>query len=310
MNHLPALIGPTGTGKTATLLALRERLPFAVIQADSMQALQRFDIGTAKPTSREREFLPHFCMDVVPPPGQFSAYMFLQEAERVLQEEGGKLPLILSGGTGLYLRAWEEGLSELPPIPEGIRRACRERVQEDPQKVYAFLAEKDPLFAAKVHPRDLRRLSRALEIFTVTNAPPWQYLRRVKRRRITPLRYYGIAGAGEVYEMMLKERILRMLGEGWIEEVKGLIQDYGWELPGFQGVGYREIVQYLKGEIRGEGELVEAIYHHTRGYVRKQRIFFRRLPVRWFPFQKEGVNQELLALLYNELTSRFPGKGG
>jgi tRNA dimethylallyltransferase len=304
MTHpfFPALIGPTGTGKTATLLALREILPFSVIQADSLQAIERFDIGTAKPTAQERAFLPHYGVDVVPPTGRFSAYQFVTMAEKVLQEKSGET-FLFSGGTGLYLEAWEKGLTELSEIPEEVRLQARREVAEDPEGVYRRITELDPLFARRVHPHDHRRIARALEIFWVVQEPPIQYLIEGRRKRENRnLTFFGILGEGEEYKQALKLRIERMLAEGWIEEVKGLISEYRWDLPGFEGVGYQEIVSYLKGEIRNLTELKEAILRRTWRYARKQRIFFQRFTVRWYPFSSGGVNEPLIKDLSLVLT--------
>lgn len=303
MTHpfIPALIGPTGTGKTATLFALREILPFSVIQADSLQAIEGFDIGTAKPSPSARAWLPHYGVDVVPPTGRFSAYQFVTLAEEVLQKGDGSF--LFTGGTGLYLEAWVKGLTELSEIPEEVRLRARREVEEDPEGVYRRLKELDPLFAQKVHPHDHRRIARALEIYQVVQAPPIQYLIEGRKKRGTrKLIFFGILGEGEEYRQALKFRIERMLEEGWIEEVKGLISRYHSRLPGLEGVGYREILSYLKGEIKDLPALKEAILRRTWRYARKQRIFFQRFPVRWYPFSPRGINQELLRDLYRALS--------
>lgn len=305
----PALVGATGTGKTATLLALAEELPFAVIQADSMQALIGFDIGTAKPTLAEREKLPHYGLDVVPPWESYSAYEFILTAEKAIQQIGGDCPVLFSGGTVLYFKAWEEGLTELPLVDPEVRQEVRREVTSNPAKVYSFLKELDPLFGEKVHPHDLKRISRALEIYRVTSAPPFEFLIRGKKRRGTKLLYFGILAEGVEFKKALAARIQSMIVRGWIEETEGLVRQYGWELPGLKGVGYREIIQYLRGEISSRGELIRAIEKRTLEYVRKQRIFLRRLPVRWYPYDPLGINRELLRHLKELLQHGGVGKG-
>jgi tRNA dimethylallyltransferase len=300
---LICLVGPTGTGKTRFLLKLREFFSFTVLQIDSRQAILEFDIGTAKPTPEERKQLPHIGVDVVPPTESFSLGSFVQMADKEVKD---KPFILLTAGTPMYLYYWQKGVVMENPLPREDRERFWEEVKRDRRKIYHYLKRIDPEFSRRVGPHDLQRIRRAWEIYRMTGKPFSQFIHSHEKIVSPPMIFLGISGEGEEYERMLWERMERMLAEGWVEEVETLIKKYGEDLPGLQGVGYKEIVQWLKGEIP-ERKLKERIFHHTKKYVRHQRTWFKRFSVTWFPYDPKGEYNDLLRKFLELMKERgFP----
>lgn len=299
--RLVALVAPTGAGKTATLLALAARRPLAVLSADSVQAIQGFDIGSAKPDAATRAALPHYLLDVVPPQTSYDAGRFAADTAALLATRTATdPPLIASAGTGLYLKAIGEGLADLPPLETQQREALRAEVKADPPAAYARLAAQDPETAAAIHPNDVVRIARALEIAAATGTPASAAWRERATAPVANLTYLGIWAEGPAYENALAARVTAMLRAGWIAEVEGLIAAYGPNLPGLRAVGYAQIAAYLRGELAA-GDLALAITTATRRYAKRQRTWFKRLPVRWFPYDPAGPLPQLLDALERAL---------
>ncbi len=272
-----ALVGPTGAGKTRVVMALAERMRFEVLSADSVQAIREFDLGSAKPTAAEQARVAHHGLDLVGPAERCTAWIFARFADDVLTDTRARgVPLLATAGTGFYLQAWSAGLPEIPPLPPERDAALQDEVRRDPASAHARLAARDPASAARLHPHDWIRIARALAIIEATGAP-------VPRREPTGprLHYIGIRGEGPDYEAGLRARATAMLAAGWIDEVQGLITRHGADLPGLATIGYQEIVRHLNGELSTD-ELAAAIVLATRRYARRQRIWFRAKPVRWF----------------------------
>lgn len=288
-----ALVGPTGSGKTAALLRLAETLPVEVISADSVQAVRGFDIGSAKPTPAEQAHLPHHLIDVVGPRERYDAWRFARDAEAVARERRGEVALVATAGTGLYLGAWSDPLPALPDIEPERRRALGAEVRRDPAGAHERLAALDPASGARIHPNDWRRLARALEIAEATGMPPTEAYAAYPAPRGRPLILLGIRGEGPAYDAQLARRVETMLAAGWIEEVEELMARYGPDLPALEAVGYRQIVEMLAGRLP-RAELTEAIRIATRRYAKRQRTWFRRLDVRWFPFRPDRPDPALM----------------
>lgn len=272
-----ALVGPTGAGKTRVVMALAERMTFEVLSADSVQSIRQFDLGSAKPTAAEQARVVHHGIDLVGPDERCTAWLFARHADAVLADTRARgIPLLATAGTGFYLQAWSAGLPDIPSLPPERDRALQDEVRRDPPGAHARLADRDPTSAARLHPHDWIRIARALAIVEATGAP-------VPDREPTGphLHYIGIRGEGPAYEARLRERTTAMLAAGWINEVRGLMARHGTELPGLAAIGYQDIVRHLRGEL-ASGDLADAIVLATRRYARRQRIWFRAKPVRWF----------------------------
>jgi len=288
-----AICGPTGVGKTELGVFLAEALDGEVVNYDSVQIYRELNIGTAKPTEEEKKGIPHHLYDVISIKEEFNAAKFVELADKVVAEIGkkGRIP-ILVGGTGLYLRAFEYGLFKVEVDPE-VREKLRKQANSDLQSLYEELKAKDPDYAQKISPNDRVRIVRALEVILSTGKK-FSYFHE-KNRFFTKKRY-SIIKVGllldrkELYSRINK-RVLKMIEKGWIEEVKKLLEaGYPPDLKAFNAIGYRHIINYLKGELSLE-RAIELIQRDTRRYAKRQITWFKKEPdITWFkPWEKEEV---------------------
>jgi tRNA dimethylallyltransferase len=248
------LMGPTASGKTALAIELVKRLPCDIISVDSALIYKGMDIGTAKPTLDELTQAPHRLLDIRDPAEAYSAADFrhdaLQEIESIVAQ--GRIPLLV-GGTMLYYKALLEGLSPLPPADPLIRQAIEEEaVQFGWQQLHAQLQAIDPTAAARIHPNDPQRLSRALEVYRVSG----KTLTELTQTKGEGLPYrtlqFAIAPSDRnVLRQRISERFHLMLQQGFEQEVRALYQrgDLNPDLPSIRCVGYRQMWEYIDGQI-------------------------------------------------------------
>lgn len=249
------LMGPTGTGKTDLAVAIRQQLPVEIISVDSALVYKNMDIGTAKPDAATLKLAPHRLIDFLDPSQAYSAAEFREDALREMAEitASGRIPLLV-GGTMLYFRALESGLSELPSADPEIRV----RLVSDAEKYgWAALHERlqqiDPEAAARIHPNDPQRLQRALEVYELTGQN-LTTLQRNQRFAACPYHLLKIALIPEERAWLherLEQRFDKMLEAGFINEVEQLYQraDLNIALPAIRAVGYRQVWDYLDGKI-------------------------------------------------------------
>jgi tRNA dimethylallyltransferase len=274
------LMGSTAAGKTELALALHARFPVEVISVDSSQVYCGMDVGTAKPTPEERARVPHRLIDIRDPAQAYSAAEFRADALREMDAIGraGRIPLLV-GGTMLYFHALEYGLSPLPSANPALRR---ELAQQAAHMGWAALHGRlraiDSETAARVHPNDAQRIQRALEIIELTGKPPTYWY---KSKRHTPLLYelvrIGIYPQRNVLHDRIRTRFDRMLAAGLITEVEQLRArgDLGPELPSMRTVGYRQVWQYLTGQL-SYNEMSERGVIATRQLAKRQLTWLRR----------------------------------
>lgn len=279
-----AIVGPTATGKTALSLTLAEHLPVEVVSADSRMVYRWMDIGTAKPTWEEQRRVPHHMIDVADPDEPYTLALYQAAALAAIGRihRRGRLP-VLVGGTGLYVRAVCDGLV-IPAVPPDhtLRQSLEDRAaREGWQALQADLAAVDPVSAARIEPRNVRRVVRALEVYHTTGWPFSEWQRR--RPPSFETRFVGLTLPRDV----LYERIDRRVGEqvdaGLIDEVRRLLdRGYDSQYPSMTGFGYREIAQYLRGELDRDTAL-DQYRRATRHYARRQLTWFRRdKRIAWF----------------------------
>jgi tRNA dimethylallyltransferase len=268
-------------GKTALALALAAEWPIEAVSVDSRQVYRRMDIGTGKPTAAERRRLPHHLLDVVEPDEVYDAARFAREAAAAIADirARGRWPLIV-GGTGLYLRALLHGLAPLPPADLALRRQLRaQAAAEGPASLHTRLADLDPPSAARLHPRDLVRVTRALEIALVTGEPASAILREPRRRpAASPYRALtiGLTMGRDALYVRLDARVEGMLAAGLLAEVEGLLAaGFGVELPAMQGIGYRHLAPVI-GRGARLADAVRAMKRDTRRYAKRQWTWFAR----------------------------------
>jgi len=275
-----AIVGPTCTGKSDLALWLAPQVGGEIVNGDSMQVYRGFDIGSAKPDRRIRAQVPHLLVDVAAPDEEFNAARFQKAADDAIREvwSRGGTPIMV-GGTGLYLRVLFHGLFPVQNDP-ALRERLREGYAEDPLRSYEELKAVDPQYALSISFRDVVRVVRALEIYHASGMTmsQWKAGHGFREQRYEVCKIGLSVDRRELYER-IDRRVERMLDEGWVAEVEGLIKA-GWatSLKPFQSIGYREIVLYLQGQL-SYAAMVERIKTATRHYGKRQ--------ITWFSKEKE-----------------------
>lgn len=270
---LPIIVGPTAIGKTAVALALVNHLPVEVISADSRQLYRRLDIGTAKPSRRERQRLPHHGVDIADPGQRMSAGAFARAAVGWIEEvrSRGRLPLVV-GGTGLYIRALAEGLFIEPPLDPDRRRALEHWVGGlSASDLVRWAGRLDQGFAGGGR----QRAARAIEIALLTGHPLTQWHIRARGQGSVAPWYVRLTVPRPVLHQRIKVRAEEMVRRGLIEEVAAVLSEgHPSTAAGLDGVGIREAVEYLHGQ-RSRESVAEAISISTRQYAKRQETWFR-----------------------------------
>ncbi|MGB9896772.1 tRNA (adenosine(37)-N6)-dimethylallyltransferase MiaA, partial [Thermanaerothrix sp.] len=296
---LVVIVGPTAVGKTEISIQVAERLDAEIVSADSRLFYRGMDIGTAKPSSEERQRVIHHLIDVAEPDEVWSLALYQREAARIIEEihQRGKLPLLV-GGTGQYVRAIIEGWEIPPQAPDHRLRETLERWAKEigAEELHRKLRLLDPAAAQAIDPRNIRRIIRALEVILGTG----KRFSEQRRRGKVP---YSLLIVGlkrprtELYKR-IDERIEKMIHEGLVEEVKALLaKGYSPELPPLTAIGYHEIIRYLRGEITLD-EAITLMKRRTRDFVRRQATWFREDDPRihWLEVN-EGTVNEILVLV-------------
>jgi tRNA dimethylallyltransferase len=281
---LVVVLGPTASGKTVLSLALAERFQGEIVNCDSVAMYREFDLGTAKPTASERARAPHHLVDCVAPTSHITAGEYARQARQVLDEikVRGHLP-ILVGGTGLYLRALLEGLFPGPQRSEELRERLRQLAEgRGSNYLHRILRRLDRAAAERIHAHDVPKLIRAIEVCLASREKMtelWQHGR-------DPLRGFRILRLGlDPDRQALYDRINRrakqMFDAGLAEETQRLVEKYGEAAGPLSALGYKQALQFLRGELTHEQALQAAQQAH-RNYAKRQMTWFRREPeVHW-----------------------------
>lgn len=277
------VVGPTASGKTSLAIHLAEALSGEIISADSVQIYRRFDIGSGKPTAEERARAVHHLVDAVAPDAPVDAARFAEMATLALEDirARGKRP-ILCGGTFLWVRALLHGLAPAPPADPALRERHRILVEaEGRETLHRLLAEVDPTSAARLHPRDFVRVSRALEVHELTGVPMsrWQEDHGFRERR-HDARLVGVSRSPEELTARIAARVDGWLAGGWIDEVRTLLGEGLGHTRAMGSVGYREVHAHVEGSLSRE-DLAPAIVRATRVFARRQRTWLGHEDVRW-----------------------------
>jgi len=298
--------GPTCVGKTEVAIALTERLGGEIISADAMQVYRYMDIGTAKPNKEQMARVPHHLIDVLDPDEPFSAASFRTMAGSIIADlhEKGKAVFVV-GGTGLYIKALTQGLFEIP----GQDSAIRERLKAEAntsglEAIYGRLKRADPEGAAKIHPKDTYRVIRALEIFELTGKPISEH-HMTHEFSDKPYRVLkiGLFMDRQILYHRINERVEQMLSQGFLDEVKGLLErGYGPGLKSMQSIGYRHVLAFLLENVDWD-ETVRLFKRDTRRYAKRQFTWFRADPeIQWRqPEEVDFMGKEIDAFLTRAL---------
>ena len=277
--RLLVIVGPTGSGKSTLAMALAERLGGEIVNFDSLQLYRGFDIGTAKTPLAERRGIPHHLFDVIDAASGYASYSAGDYArlarERIAEISGrGRLPIAV-GGSGFYLRALLDGLPQLPARDAGLRARLEMRESRREGSLHGLLRRLDPSAAARIHPRDVHKTIRALEVRLLTRAAA------PAPETAEPLTGYQVVQIGlnpDRAELVkrLDARVMAMFAGGLIDEVRGLLAHgaTGAEKP-FESLGYKQALQYIHGQATLE-QAILSTQIETRQYAKRQRTWFLR----------------------------------
>ena len=285
------VLGPTAVGKTELALAVAQRVNAEIVNADSQQVYRYLDIGTGKPSKPERERVRHHLIDVVNPDEDFNAARYRQLAAASIDEihkRGAKV--LVSGGTGLYLKALTGGLFSGPSQDTELRANLeREIAQIGLAALYDRLIATDPGANTKIHPNDRQRIIRALEVYQRTGRPlsEWQNEHRFQEEAFQVLKI-GLARARDELYDLISRRSESMIRAGLLDEVRGLMErGYELDLKPLRSVGYRQMGEVIEG-IKGLPEAIAEMKQETRRLAKRQLTWFRSDPeIRWFHPEKQ-----------------------
>ena len=288
-----AILGPTATGKSALGIELAGQFHGEIVACDSTAVYRGFDIGTDKVSTEEQRAIPHHLVDVADPLEEYSAARYAREADRVIREitARGRLP-ILVGGTGFYYRALTRGLFPGPGRDDRTReRLSRIAAARGPERLHRWLSRVDPESGARIQPRDLKRIIRALEVYCLTGRPLTGHFADTR----APLADYAVTAiALTLPSERIAERVARRVhaqfARGIIDEVKALLaRGLPESAHPFSGLVYRQVLEYLHG-VRSEEATRELIIRENRRYARRQLIWFRKEPnLQWI----HGAGEDL-----------------
>lgn len=290
---IPLLVicGPTASGKTRLALDLANQFPLEVISADSRQVYRQMDIGTAKATSAEQAVVPHHLIDLIDPDQDFSVAEFVELARPLAARihAAGKLPCVV-GGTGLYIKALLGGLAPLPAGNGKLRQQLHAREADlGPGTLYRELQQVDPEAATRIHPNNLVRIVRALEVFKLSGRPlsAFHAEHRFADQPFCTLQFGMDWERSELFERIDRRSEL-MVEAGLVDEVAGLVEGYSADLKVLQTLGYQEALNFIFGQLDA-AEMVAQIQRNTRLYAKRQLTWFRKQPeIIWVDSSKES----------------------
>ena len=276
-----AVAGPTASGKSELALKMAHELNGEIVCMDSMQIYRRMDIGTAKPTAQEQQMVPHHMLDIVEPTENYAVADYARDAEAVIRDilSRGRLP-ILTGGTGLYLKALMHGLNlggagSDEKLREKLNALALEK--DGKEQLHAMLSKVDPASAQKLHPNDIRRVIRAIEVYELTGTPISQQKQEEPEGpfRVLPL---AIELPRPVLYERLENRVHIMMVQGLLYEVAALLESgVTAQMQSMQGIGYKELIPVVEGNAKLEDAIWQIILN-TRHYAKRQATWLRTEP--------------------------------
>ncbi len=307
------IVGPTAVGKTRVALEAARALGGELISADSMAVYRGLDIGTAKPTLAERGGVPCHLIDVVEPTETFSAAAFRDLAKSVIAECRSRNALpVIAGGTGFYVRALLDGLGLAGvPADPAVRHELRLQAERLGTKhLYERLVVVDPVSARRIHPNDAVRIVRALEVWQVSGRTLTQIAEEESRtRKPLPAVRIGLRMDVRVLDQRINERVDAMFGAGLVDEVGNVLaRGVDPDAPGLRGLGYKEVVSYLRGMITLP-ECVDMVKRNTRRYARRQMTWFRAdRAIQWFDVTERTASEiaNQVVAVYSDVPRRTP----
>jgi tRNA dimethylallyltransferase len=298
------LLGPTASGKSALAMRLAEKIPLEIVSVDSAQVYRGMDIGTAKPSAKDRAAVPHHLIDIRDPSEPYSAADFVRDATVAIHEirGRGKLPLLV-GGTMLYAKALREGLSDLPSADPIVRKQIEAEARElGWPALHARLAHVDPSTAARLKPNDSQRVQRALEIYEITGMPMSELLVEVQASKLKLVTIALVPTDRTGLHRRIEQRFDAMLAAGFIDEVRALHArgDMHADLPALRSVGYRQAWSLIEGKL-SFAEFRAAVIAATRQLAKRQFTWLRSMKRGVLIDPSSAASDELAAVLRNIL---------
>ncbi len=295
---LIVIVGPTAVGKTKNAIEVAKMINSEIISADSMQIYKYMDIGTAKPTLEERQGVPHHLIDIAEPSEKYSVADYKKIAEGKIKEilQKGNTP-ILVGGTGLYIKSVIDNYYFPEAVIDKKYRSELKRIAAEKGGIYLhnILVEKDPVSATKIHPNDLKRIIRALEVHHQTGKPI-SYYEKITKKRESPynLFYFGLTISRDELYKLINERVDLMIKEGLIDEVKNLLEKgYSKGSNALKGLGYKQIIDYLEGDY-SLNEAIDILKRDTRRFAKRQYTWFKRdNRIYWINASEQSIKDHL-----------------
>ena len=273
------ICGPTASGKTALSIELAKTINGEIVSCDSMQIYKDMDIGTAKPTAEEMQGIKHYLLDFIEPDKRYSVAEFKKDAEKAIEQilAKGKIPIVV-GGTGLYVDSLIYGIEYQDiPLDEEYRNKLEQIANEKGLEVlYEKAKQIDEQAMKKISPNDKKRIIRVLEIYKATGKNKTEQEMESRKNEVKyDFKVFAINMDREVLYDRINKRVDIMIEQGLIEEVKNIIQKYSEFPTAMQGLGYKEVVEYLNGKCSKE-EMIEKIKMETRRYAKRQLTWFRK----------------------------------
>lgn len=305
---LVVLIGPTAVGKTKLSIELAKKLNAEIISGDSMQIYKRMDIGTAKITRDEMEGIQHHLIDIKEPHESFSVAEFQEVVRKLITEihNRGKLPMIV-GGTGLYIQSvlYDYQFTDDASNPE-YRNILEEKVAErGVEPFYQELKEIDPASAERIHPNNVRRVIRALEIYKTTGKTMTEYLEGQKHELIYDVALIGLTMEREKLYDRINHRVDLMIESGLLKEVTTFHSQGLRDCQSIQAIGYKELYSYLDGSTSLE-EAIRQLKQNTRRYAKRQLTWFRnKMDVKWFDMSANNEFKEKFSEIYKYIAGKL-----
>ena len=273
------ICGPTASGKTALSIELAKKINGEIISCDSMQIYKDMDIGTAKPSQEEMQGIKHYLIDFVSPDTRYSVADFKKDAKLAIKKiiKNGKTPIIV-GGTGLYIDSliYEIDYHEIQ-FDETYRKNLEERVKKEGlEKLYNEAKKIDPEAIKKISQNDKKRILRILEIYHTTGKTKTEQEIESRKKEVEyDYKVFAIDWERNILYDRINQRVDNMIKQGLVEEVKELLKKYKTFPTAMQGLGYKEVVEFLNGKITKE-EMIEKIKQETRRYAKRQLTWFRK----------------------------------
>ena len=275
---IPIICGPTGSGETSIALKLAGKFPVEIVSADSRQVFRNLDIGTAKPTKEEQESVPFHLIDIIDPGEKYTAFKFIEDAEKAISDILGrnKLP-VLVGGTGLYLKALTVGILKIENENSEIRTELeKELAEKGSEQMYRQLCEIDAPEAEKFHPHNKVRILRALEIYRLTGRPKSELVKSSDYKKSSyNFKHYCLLPDRDKLYKKIEERVEKMISGGLLAEIKNLAaKNFIEPLRRMNVIGYGELIKYQDGVLSLE-EALAMIKQNSRRYAKRQFTWFR-----------------------------------